>query len=98
MKNNIKYPYSYGNEVKYSYSNKKFNTRLQGMLNGDSIRDGILKVGMESTESTAYFFGNITKGIVDGSKTTVALHSGKRLGTTGFKAAKEFARGDVLCG
>jgi hypothetical protein len=53
---------------------------------------------MQSTEAAAYFWGNTTKAIEDSSKGVLTGHSGRRLATTGFKATKDFGRGDPVCG
>ena len=39
----------------------------------------------------------ITNGIVDTTKGSVTAHSGKRVGNSGFKGVKDYAKGDVLC-
>lgn len=72
---------------------KLSSTALQAIPNGASIRDTILKQGMKATEASAYFWGNATQAIQDASKGTLTAHSAKRLGTTGFKAAKDFGQG-----
>ena len=71
---------------------------MVGPLNGAGVRDTILEQGMKATESTAYFFGNITKGIQETGKGALTIDSGKRVGTGVFKASKDFARGDLVCG
>lgn len=71
---------------------------MSGPLNGAGVRDKILEQGMKATESTAYFWGNLTKGIQDTSKAALTMDSGKRAGTGVFKASKDFARGDTVCG
>ena len=53
---------------------------------------------MKVTESTAYFWGNITKGIQETSKGALTIDSGKRAGTGIFKASTDFARGDTVYG
>lgn len=73
-------------------------TALQVLPNGDAVRDNIMKQGMKATEASAYFWGNITQSIQDTSKGALTAHSGKRLATTGFKATKDFKRGDPVCG
>lgn len=67
-------------------------------LNGPGVRDAILKHGQTATEGTAYFWGNITKGVQDSTKGAVTVDSGRRAGVGTFKASKDFARGDVVCG
>ena len=74
------------------------STALKAIPNGDAVRDTILKQGMKATEASAYFWGNATKAVQDSSKGALTAHSGKRLATTGFKATKDFGRGDPLCG
>ena len=71
---------------------------MGGPLNGPGIRDTILKYGKEATESTAFFWGNITKGVQDSTKGALTVDSGRRVGVGTFKASKDFARGDVMCG
>lgn len=68
------------------------------MLNGESIRDKILEKGFSVTEATAYFFGNLTKGVQETTKGALTIDSGRRVGIGIFKSSKDFARGDVLCG
>jgi hypothetical protein len=80
---------------------QKFKNRLtphKAILNGDAVRDTILKQGMKVTEASAYFWGNMTKAVQDSSKGALTAHSGKRLATSGFKATKDFGRGDPVCG
>ena len=71
---------------------------MSGPLNGPGVRDKILEQGMKATESTAYFWGNLTKGIQDTGKGALTMDSGKRARTGVFKASKDFARGDTICG
>lgn len=77
---------------------KLSSTALQAISNGDAVRDTIIKQGMKSTEASAYFWGNATKAVQDSSKGALTVHSDKRLATTGFKATKDFGRGDPVCG
>jgi hypothetical protein len=74
------------------------STVLKVIPNGDAVRDTILKKGMKTKESAAYFWGNATKAAQDSSKGALTAYSGKRVATTGFKATKDFGRGDPLCG
>lgn len=74
------------------------STALQVIPNGDAVRDTILSQGMKATEASAYFWGNATKAVQDSSKAALTAHSGKRVATTGFKATKDFGRGDPVCG
>jgi len=53
---------------------------------------------MKSISASAYFWGNITQTVQDSTKGVLTAHSGKRLATTGFKATKDFGRGDSVCG
>jgi len=71
---------------------------MNGPLNGPGVRDAILKQGKTATESTAYFWANITKGVQDSSKGVLTVYSGRRAGVGTFKAGKDFARGDIMCG
>ena len=69
---------------------------MAGPLNGPGVGDAILRQGKEATESTAYFWGNITKGIQDSTKGALTVDSGRRAGVGTFKASKDFARGDTI--
>ena len=71
---------------------------MAGPLNGAGVRDKIIEHGMKATESTAYFWGNITRGIQETGKGALTIDSGKRVGSGLFKASKDFARGDAFCG
>ena len=71
---------------------------MGGPLNGPQIRDAILENGKKATEGTAYFWGNVTKGVQDSTKGALTIDSGRRAGIGTFKASKDFARGDVMCG
>ena len=64
------------------------------------VQQAVLKTG----EEASYIAGNkteaiqtITNGIMDTTKGAVTTHSGTRVGTSIFKGAKDYARGDVLC-
>lgn len=67
-------------------------------LSGEGGRDVILAQGKIMTESTAYFWGNLTKGLQDSTKGAITVDSGRRAGVGTFKASKDFARGDMICG
>ena len=67
-------------------------------LNGAGIRDAILSQGKTATESAAYFWGNLTAGVQDATKGALTADSGCRAAVGTFKASKDFARGDLLCG
>ena len=74
-------------------------------LSGEGVRDPILHQGdvilaqgKIMTESTAYFWGNLTKGLQDSTKGAITVDSGRRAGVGTFKASKDFARGDMICG
>ena len=71
---------------------------MNSPLNGQAVRDSILKHGKTVTESAAYFWGNLTKGVQDSTKGALMIDSGRRAGAGVFKASKDFARGDVVCG
>ena len=64
-------------------------------LNGAGVRDTILSQRKIATESAAYFWGNVTKGVQDSTKGALTVDSGRRAGVGTFKASKDFARGDV---
>lgn len=64
------------------------------------VQQAVLKTG----EEASYIAGNkteaiqtITNGVMDTTKGAVTTHSGTRVGTSIFKGAKDYARGDVLC-
>ena len=71
---------------------------MGGPLNGPGVRDAILKQGKTATEGAAYFWGNVTKGVQDSTKGALTVDSGRRASVGTFKAGKDFARGDVMCG
>ena len=71
---------------------------MGGPLNGPGVRDAILEHGKTAAEGTAYFWGNLTKGVQDSTKGALTVDSGRRAGIGTFKASKDFARGDVMCG
>ena len=77
---------------------KLSSTALQVIPNGDSVRDTILKQGLKATQASVYFQGNVTTAVQETTKGGLTAHSGKRLATNGFKAAKDFGRGDLVCG
>jgi hypothetical protein len=66
--------------------------------NGVGVRDRILVDGKTATEAAAYFWGNTTQITQDISKSAVTIDSSKRFATGTFKAAKDFARSDKVCG
>ena len=67
-------------------------------LNGQGVQDAILEQGKTATEGTTFFWRNITKTVQDSSKGALTLDSGRRVGVGTFKASKDFARGDRICG
>lgn len=67
-------------------------------LNGPQVRDYILKQGYSATEGAAYAWGNFTQAIANTGKGALTAQSGNRIGSGAFKATKDFARGDVICG
>lgn len=71
---------------------------MSRILNGPGVRDAILSQGKTMTEATAFFWGNITQGVVESGKGAVTIDSGRRVGVGVFKASTDFARGDVMCG
>ena len=71
---------------------------MAGPLNGAGGRDAIINRRKEASEAAGYFWGNFTKGVQDTSKGALTMHSGGRAGVGTFKASKDFARGDLLCG
>ena len=40
---------------------------------------------------------DLKNGVIDSTKGVVTAHSGSKVGTSIFKAAKDYAKGDVLC-
>ena len=38
---------------------------MTGSLNGNGVRDAILRQGKKATESSAFFWGNVTQGVQD---------------------------------
>jgi len=71
---------------------------MTNFLNGNEVRDFILKQGYSSTEAAAFALGNWTKGIAETSKTALTAQSGSRIGSGAYKATKDFSKGDVMCG
>ena len=67
-------------------------------LNGPEVRNLILKQGYSATEAAAYSWGNITQGIANTGKGALTAQSGSRVGSGAYKATKDFAKGDVVCG
>lgn len=67
-------------------------------LNGNQVRDFILKKGYSATEAAAYSWGNITEGIANTGKGALTAQCGNRVGSGAFKATKDFSKGDMLCG
>ena len=65
---------------------------MGGALNGPGVGDAIF------TEGAACFWENVTKGVQDSTKGALTVDSGRRAGVGTFKAGKDFARGDVMCG
>lgn len=70
---------------------------MSGFLNGPAIRKTILNQGKTATESTAYFWGNITRAIQDTTQGSSTIYSGHRIGVSTFKASKNFVKKDVMC-
>lgn len=67
-------------------------------LNGQQVRDLILKQGYSATEAAAYSWGNITEGIANCGKGALTAQSGNRIGSGAYKATNDFVKGDVVCG
>lgn len=85
----------------YNWVQKFFDNKEKIMgspLNGPGVRDAILNQGKTATEGAAYFWGNVTKGVQDSTKGALTVDSGRRVGVGTFKASKDFARGDAMCG
>ena len=66
-------------------------------LNGLDVRDAILNQGKTVSESTAFFLGNITKGVQDSNKGALTIDSGRRIKAGTFKVSKDLARNDTMC-
>ena len=49
-------------------------------LNAAGVRDTILNQGKTATESAAYFWGNVTKGVHDSTKGALTVDSRRRAG------------------
>jgi hypothetical protein len=64
-------------------------------LNGQQVRDLILKQGYSTTKSAAYSWGNITEGIANTGKGALTAQSGSRVGSGAYKVTKDFTRGDI---
>lgn len=67
-------------------------------LNGPQVRDAIIKKGYEATESAAFAWGNATQALADTGKGVLTAQCGSRVGSGAYKAAKDFGKGDVVCG
>ena len=67
-------------------------------LNGNQVRDVILQQGYSATEAAAYSWGNITQGLANTGKSALTIECGSRVGSGVYKATKDFAKGDMLCG
>ena len=67
-------------------------------LNGNHLPDLILKQGYSATESADYFWGNTTEALANTGKGALTAQCGSRVGSGAFKAAKDFSRGDIVCG
>nr|YP_009308933.1 hypothetical protein [Toxarium undulatum]AOS86676.1 hypothetical protein [Toxarium undulatum] len=69
-------------------------------LNTEGFQDPILNINKRKpvTESSAYFWRNITKGVQESTKSALTVDSGRRASVGTFKASKDFAKGDTICG
>lgn len=67
-------------------------------LNGKEVRDFILKQGYSASEAATFSWGNITQGVANTGKGALTAQSGSRIGSTAYKATKDFSKGDVVCG
>lgn len=67
------------------------------MLNGNAIRDVIVKEGMRINQSIGFFLSNLTNRVIDSTKTEVFIHESHRLVTNGMKATHDFVKGDTIC-
>ena len=61
---------------------------MVGPLNGEAVRDTILRQRKSVTEQTAHFLDNFTKGIQDSSKGTFIINSACRSAAEGMKQIK----------
>ena len=68
------------------------------ILNGAQVRDFILEKGYSATEAAAFSLGNLTEGIANTGKGVLSAQCGNRIGSGSYKATKDFARGDIVCG
>ena len=64
----------------------------------EAAAETVITQGPDKIQGFGIFFGNLTKSLEDSSKGAFMVHSGKRAATTGFKATKDFNRGDPVCG
>jgi len=55
-------------------------------LNVPGVRGAVLKQGPKATESTAYFWGNLTQEVQDSTKSALTIDIGHRAGV--LKLAK----------
>lgn len=67
-------------------------------LNGACVLDVILKQGQSSTKSAAYFWVNVTQGVQDFNNSALVVNSSRWISYGGYKASKDFARENVMCG
>lgn len=67
-------------------------------LNPNEVRDLIIEKGMNNVQALAFFIGNTTKMVKDGSKGALVVDSGGRIGAGTYKALTDFVRGDTICG
>ena len=67
-------------------------------LNGAQVRDFILKKGYSTTEAASYFLGNITEAISNTGKGVLTAQNESRFGYGAYKATKDFAKSDIICG
>ena len=76
---------------------------MSDYVQSPNIQETMLKLSQGNQrnlarESAASFWKNITKGVQDSTKGALTLDSGRRVGIGTFKASKDFAKGDVVCG
>ena len=67
------------------------------MLSGENVRDVILTQGKTTTQSIAFFVGNLIKDVQEMIKSSLTVDSGRKVSTGIFKASKDFAKGDTVC-
>ena len=53
--------------------------------------------GINKAKQFSYFWGNLAKTVQDSTKGGLTVDSGRRIGTSSFKASKDYSHGDMVC-